>query len=569
MNSIKKIAIVAALFAVFAMETQGATNRLGKIKSTDSVVVSEDDPWFFQWTGKDNFVWPFATTQTSHGPGTFTINPVNGLGGFWIGTNTLAELLQPKIEDEIDPDFNSFLDSSYNLKVGNDTYAGQKAVAIGIPWNTRSDESDFYVSIAGDGIAYYWRTDYMGAVQAERESVAIGDSAQARQPVSVAIGDQAIVGTLHTGDVRLQGLTFDRKLVTTTFSNDVTIVTTNTFKNAVTNYYEIGKYERLPAAGDWEKVSTGEPVVANGTTNITEIYEQKEVGGLYDISYVPPEEWDFYSRLIYGGQGHNYLNNALYGVAVGSRAYVFGYHSVAYGHYAHASRPFSVAIGSESHVYSEGSQAFGYDTDIPNTSPYSLAIGCNASINAGMTNAIVIGVPQVVDFTNLAYRAEEGRIKDRPRAIKSNSINFAFHGKGIQDFYIDGKSLQERIGSEARVIGNTRNDGTVSMESVRSALGLEDDNDIVFASCDGKIRLYTQSYLENTDNGEVHLDEIIINNKTLAEILGNQTPSGGADTEFRTKVMNAATTAQSAVNSATNMVQVKEALNTFFETIKQ
>ena len=62
-----------------------------------------------------------------------------------------------------------------------------------------------------------------------------------------------------------------------------------------------------------------------------------------------------YNRIISGGQGDVPLFDAYYGVAVGSRAYVFGYHSVAYGHYAHASRPFASAFGSESHVYSEGS----------------------------------------------------------------------------------------------------------------------------------------------------------------------------------------------------------------------
>ena len=544
-NKMKNIMKIAA----FAVNVQGATNRLGSIKSTGYVVTKEDDPSFNSWLGGSEIRIPVDTNN------------------FYIGGIPFSSLMG--IENETDPKFNNWRQSSYNLYAGYNSWAGQKAVAIGIPWNIFNDDSDFYISTDGKGVQYYWRKDYMGPVYADRESVAIGDSAQARHPVSVAIGDQAYVGTLHTDYGRTFGLTFDRMEVTTTFSNNVFIVSTNIIEAAFTNWYDIGKYERLPAAGEWKKIVAGDPIADGGVTNTTDLYEQKEVSALPDQSYVTPEDWEMYNRIISGGQGDVDLFNAYYGVAVGSRAYVFGYHSVAYGHYAHASRPFSVAIGSESHVYSEGSQGFGYDTDIPNTSPYSLAIGMNASVDAGLTNAIVIGVPQVVDFTNLAYRADEGKIADRPKAIKSNSINFAFHGNGIQDFFIDGKSLQERIGSEARVVGNTRNEGTVSTESVRSALGLEDDNDIVFASGDGKIRLYTQSYLENSDDGEVHLDEIIINNKTLAEILGSQTPSGGADTEFRTKVMNAAATAQGAVNSATNMVQVKEALNTFFETIKQ
>ena len=46
--------------------------------------------------------------------------------------------------------------------------------------------------------------------------------------------------------------------------------------------------------------------------------------------------------------------SAQYGVAVGSRAYVPGYHGAAFGHYAHVSRPFGLSIGSEAHSYSEG-----------------------------------------------------------------------------------------------------------------------------------------------------------------------------------------------------------------------
>lgn len=224
------------------------------------------------------------------------------------------------------------------------------------------------------------------------------------------------------------------------------------------------------------------------------MYKQTETGRLNDISYVPENEWNMYDRLIYGGQGTNHLFNAFYGVAVGSRSYVFGYHSVAYGHYSHASRPFASAFGSESHVYSEGSQAFGYHTIIPAGSPYSLAIGMNSTVDAGLTNAIVIGVPQVVDFTNMTYRADEGRISYVPKAVKSNSINFAYHGNGIQDFFLDGVSLQDRLSSEVNVIGNGKR--SASEEGVKDALGITGDN-IVFASGDGKIMLFTKSYIED------------------------------------------------------------------------
>ena len=158
-NSIKKIAIVAALFAVFAMETQGATNRLGKIKSTDSVVVSEDDPWFFQWAGNNSFMWPFGTT--SHGPGTFTVNPTNGLSGFWIGTNTIAELLQPKLEDETDPEFDKVKNATSSISLGGDTTSGNRGIAIGVPSDPNYADGDFSLSMDGRFNFYYWRSDYM------------------------------------------------------------------------------------------------------------------------------------------------------------------------------------------------------------------------------------------------------------------------------------------------------------------------------------------------------------------------------------------------------------------------
>lgn len=62
----------------------------------------------------------------------------------------------------------------------------------------------------------------------------------------------------------------------------------------------------------------------------------------------------------------------------------------------------------------------------------------------------------------------------------------------------------------------------------------------------------------------------MINNKPLSQILAEQAPAGGADTEFRAKVQNAAEVAQNELSTnATNMVQVKAILTNFFNTIKQ
>ena len=62
----------------------------------------------------------------------------------------------------------------------------------------------------------------------------------------------------------------------------------------------------------------------------------------------------------------------------------------------------------------------------------------------------------------------------------------------------------------------------------------------------------------------------MINNKPLSQILAEQAPTAGADTEFRAKVQNAAEVAQNELaTNATNMVQVKAILTNFFNTIKQ
>ena len=82
----------------------------------------------------------------------------------------------------------------------------------------------------------------------------------------------------------------------------------------------------------------------------------------------------------------------------------------------------------------------------------------------------------------------------RPTAVKNNSINFVYNGNGIQDFFLDGISLQDRLSYETKVVGNSKV-GTTE-DGVKDALGITGDN-IVFASGDGKIMLFTKSYIED------------------------------------------------------------------------
>ena len=376
MNNIAKFGITLATILVTSVMTSfGATNKFDTIKNNQFVVTSEDDPVFNSWTNG---------TSVS-----FTANTNN----FFIGGKSVAQLLKEK--SEADPVFDRFKSSENNISVGSGTSASSaKGVAIGIPALNSYQEGDFTYATSGTGTNYYWRQDYMGNVKAARESVAIGDSAQARHPVAVAIGDQAIVGSLHTDYPNDYGVIVDKMVVTKKVVGETTTFTTNIFENAITNWYNGGQYERLPERDSgWTQI--GGPVTTEevGSTNTVYTYQTKTSGSLRDISYLDSDEWAYYNRNIYGGQGNVPLTEAYYGVAIGSRAYVFGYHGVALGHYAHVSRPWGMAIGSEAHVYSEGAQGIGYDVDIATNAPYSLAVGAFGTVTPGMTNAIVIGVP--------------------------------------------------------------------------------------------------------------------------------------------------------------------------------
>lgn len=54
----------------------------------------EDDIYAFAWNGVERLSKPYL----SHGAGTFNINPVGGLGGFYVGEQTLASILTNKAD---------------------------------------------------------------------------------------------------------------------------------------------------------------------------------------------------------------------------------------------------------------------------------------------------------------------------------------------------------------------------------------------------------------------------------------------------------------------------------------
>ena len=246
MNNITKFGITLTTILVTSVMTSfGATNKFETIKNNQFVVTSEDDPVFNSWTNG---------TKVS-----FTANTNN----FYIGGKSMAELLEKS--NEADPVFDRFKSSENSISVGSGTSASSaKGVAIGVPALNSYQPGDFTYATAGNGTNYYWRQDYMGTVFANRESVAIGDSAQARHPVSVAIGDQAIVGKLHTDSSNYYPVVLNMMVVTArtpVVENPVTTYTTNILYGAITNWYDAGQYERLPEpTTGWVKINNPNPI---------------------------------------------------------------------------------------------------------------------------------------------------------------------------------------------------------------------------------------------------------------------------------------------------------------------
>lgn len=455
------------------------------------------------------------------------------------------------VTQEVDRAFGTWQNDPIRIPAGYGAYADYKAVAIGNPMVITNRYQEITPDFTKEWPLGGWNPNFLGPTESLDRSVAVGNSAKALEQVSVAIGNQAIVGRLHKAQNILHVYTNRTMEVTSRDGN----VTTNYDVPGIVYQVDMSRLERLAQdAGSWRLIRTETP-----EPGVTKTTYERNTYSLKDISCLDDWEYDMYNQIVQSGQGPVNFLNSIYGVAIGSRAYVFGYHGLALGHYAHVSRPFGTAIGSESHVYSEGSQAFGFDTDIPEGSPYCLAIGVNASVDPGMTNAIVIGMPK------MGVRLTTGVMQDRPRAMKSNSINLVCNGNGISDFYIDNIPLQTRLGYETKVIGNTK--PSTTMQSVQDTLGLKGDDDIVVAAGDGKVRVFTKSYIERgadmdgIADEDPHLEEIVINGKTLKEILG--------DMGHNNKVRKAAEDARALMDRASNIVEVKSVLNGFFDAIKQ
>lgn len=401
------------------------------------------------------------------------------------------------VTNEVDPVFSKFIGSDSEISIGKDASAkgdgrfddASISVAIGSPLNAISS----------------WNTNFTKNTEAMYRSVAIGTAAKAKQRVSVAIGNQALIGEVHHNTGETWTYELKTKVVTNTLNSagKVDNATTNSLSKEIFTV-DRGRYERMPVPSStkWEIVKSSTFEQDGVKYRVEKIRQQTDQ--IEDISWVDEDEYNMYNRWFDPGQGRMNYRWATYGVAIGSRSFVAGHHSVAVGHYARAVRPHTVALGPGNWVESEGSISLGYDSDISRGSPFSMAIGSRSIVQSGMTNAIVIGVP-MVDY----QKRESNKDVDmsspyvwasQPKAIKSNSINIVYNGNGLKDFFVDGVSIPDRMASETRTIGNINQGGSEDgiRKNVRLYGGIdEDDKSMVFCSGDGGIILLTRDYLDS------------------------------------------------------------------------
>lgn len=415
-----------------------------------------------------------------------------------------------------------------------------------------------------------YSVDFAGPTVAFRDSVAIGAGAQARSQVSVAIGVRAMTDGLHgTNGIYSSFRTANLVVRTVTDqTNAVVSVETNRLDDTI-HTFDHGMYESVPYGREgYNTASNVTTVLDNGYKEKLTFLTQKWSAGQIDPRYATDEELYMYDLKFDPGQVDVNYKDAIYSVAMGYRAMCAGYHSLALGHYARTYRPSSIAAGPSTHVKSEGAVAFGYSSNIETNSPFSLAIGSRVLIDPCMTNAIVIGVPTVNYAKRYAEGYKESRsphvYNSRPKAMKSNSINFVFNGDGLKDVFVDDVPMTDRIATEVQVVGNTSGGKGAQaniVHQVNEAVGLpQDDKSIVMVSGSG-VKIFTEQYLddielattENERKAAPHygdVSQIEINGKKLSEILAEC--SNDAFDQYHATVTNAATIALESITTNTN-----------------
>ena len=84
---------------------EGISTTASGIGSHAAGIISEtreEDKYAFAWNGDDTRI-STGIPYPSHGPGTFNINPVGGLNGFWIGQKTFPQAVNAALAPEYSP----------------------------------------------------------------------------------------------------------------------------------------------------------------------------------------------------------------------------------------------------------------------------------------------------------------------------------------------------------------------------------------------------------------------------------------------------------------------------------
>lgn len=465
MKNLATIVSLVCLLGAISLQVEAKTALLGKIKNNQQVVTEESDSVFT--------AWKTAAKRSS---------PSDGISGFYIGSKTLQaylngydssistinqQLANVKVTEE-DPVFVDWRevgpDLNKGINAGTNSVAKRYSVALGVPLVIEPN----YAGYLGGNLesllmwdAAGWSPEYIGETIAVDRSVAIGPAAKALPRVSVAIGNQAYVGPMHgpSGTNWVYVLTNMTVVTKRNSSGVVQSVTTNNI-STTRHTVDTGMWERAPTPAGFHKVGAATVSTSGGITTETQRWQQ-DYTGLPDLGYVDDATMARYNREFWSGQGLAKWHLADYGIAIGSRAYVYGHHSMGIGHYAHVMRPQTTVVGSESWNYAENSTSIGFEADVGLEAHGATAIGSFIDVPAGHTNAVVVGGGRYGGFCwdNV----------QRAKSAGPNTMNLWCWGSGLDSVYLDGTKLTDRLYSEVKKVGNTS--GRIDVRTSATANG--------------------------------------------------------------------------------------------------
>ena len=100
--------------AFYSHAEGGGTTASGYYSHADGYIARAKDDYAYSWNGN----YKTDIQYDSHGPGTFNVNPVGGLDGFYIGEKTLSEAISDGVAGKADTT-NVYTKSEVDAKVEN------------------------------------------------------------------------------------------------------------------------------------------------------------------------------------------------------------------------------------------------------------------------------------------------------------------------------------------------------------------------------------------------------------------------------------------------------------------